>query len=222
MLRAGSILCSLAFVGCTSFVDVRSAEVHPGFQRDVGVTASTPPGDITSWFWSFECVDECEHSIVSPALALRYGFVSERGGRPYELGAGFSGMYPYATGYVQLTRAPGAFGVGARIGIPSSWQENALFARYDLTSGSTRVVFSPHFLLHYGGSPNGFNKGYFVAFAPALGVQMFADGGSPITASLIPVFGRSGRWRGVFAGTREYETTVFLVAGLSVTFQRER
>ncbi len=223
MLRAAAILCFLALGGCTSFVDVRSAEVHPGLQGDVGLTVSTPPGDLTAWFYSFECVDECNHAIVSPGVALRFGRVPQGGGRPFELGAGFSGMFPYAAGYVQLKRAPHAFGVGARIGIPSwGWQEHALFARYDLTSGSTRVVFSPHFLLHHGGSANGFNRGYFAAFAPAFGVQMFSDEGIPVTASLIPVFGKSGRWRGVFEGTRDYEWPVFLVAGLSLTFQRAR
>jgi hypothetical protein len=219
------ILCALCVAGCTSFVDVRSAEVFPGPQLDVGVTAATPPGDGPAWFWGFDCATECNHWIFGPHVSLRYGRVPDAGGRPYELGAGFSGTYPYVTGYVQLRRAPRPFGIGGRIGIPfGSWREDALFARYDLSGGANRVVFTPTLFLHSGSSPSGRIAGWFLAFAPALGVQINAGTDVPVTVSLTPVVGRSSRGRSTFTGQEVWEsaTAVFLVAGLSLTFQRGR
>ena len=216
----GSIFCSLGFMGCTSFADVRSAEVMPGGQLDVGVTMSTPAGDAASWFWSYDCASDCDRAIFSPNVAFRYGRVPEARGRPWELGAGTSGTFPYATGYLQLARGPRPFGVGARVGVPvGSWREDAVFARYDLSSGSTRFVLTPTIFLHSGNSPNGQQPGWFLALAPAFGVQHSFSGVSA-TGSLTPVVGRTRRGSLNF-GLRERWVTgnvAFLVAGVSLGF----
>jgi hypothetical protein len=215
------ILCSLGFLGCTSFADVRSAEVRPGLQVDGGITVSAPPGDAAAWFWTLDCASHCDHAIISPNVAIRHGRVPQSGGRPYELGAGISGMFPYATGYLQLARGPRPVGVGARVGIPfTTWREDAIFARYDLSSGSTRVVLAPTVFLHSGSSPNGGNRGWFLAFAPALGLQHERSGVS-VTTSLAPVLGHTKRSRSlgreVISGS-----AAFLVAGLSLSFAGAR
>ena len=126
------------------------------------------------------------------------------------------------TGYLQLARTR-PFGVGARVGFPfgSPRRAEALFARYDLSSGPARVVMVPTLFLQSGPSSNGTITGSFVAFAPALGIQLSAPEGDSFIASLTPVIGRYSH-KHELGPLRESGTSFFLVAALAVSFHDPR
>src|SRR6185369_6138080 len=141
--------------GCATFATVRSAEPYAGSSVALQASGSTPPGDLASWFWSFDCAERCNHSIVAGDLGYTYGWRPESGPRAVALGAGISGASPYVDGYVQLGGGPRPFGLGARLGVPGwSWRDHQLYARYDIPiAGETRVLLNPGVFLHEGQSP---------------------------------------------------------------------
>src|SRR5215207_6260716 len=100
----------LPFVsGCTSFATVRSAEVRPGTAGALQASASTPPGDVASWFWSYDCAEACDHPVPGGDVGLAYGW-PRRGGAA-ALGVGVNGLHPYVDAYLQLGAGRRPFGL---------------------------------------------------------------------------------------------------------------
>lgn len=215
-LGAWVVLGCLVSGGCTTFATVRSAEVSPGPRIDGALAVSTPPGDAAAWFWSFDCASDCDHVIFSPELSFSYGWDPESSGSPFEVGAGFSGTHPYLHGYYQLRSGPHPFGVGARIGIPTGWRENSIFARYDVILGpQARVLLTSSVFRHSGNSPNGMLPGTFTAFVQGVGFehQRFL---TPWMAFVV------GKVRRESYGERISGVSAFLVLGLNLTLWRRR
>jgi hypothetical protein len=164
-----------ALTGCTTFGTVRSAEVRPGLQGGAQVAATSAVGPIAGWFWADECDPaSCDRSVAGLDVNVAYGR-RPRTGRPFTLGAGVNGFYPYAEGYVELGtlgRAP--VGVGARLGIPFfNWSEHSVYGRVDVPlSRSARLLYNPGWMLHVGESPNGATKGTFNGLVQGLGVEL--------------------------------------------------
>lgn len=160
-----------AGAGCTSFATVRSAQVQPGGSFTVQGSLTTAPGDETGWFWSLDCAEDCSHPIASVDALYTYGSAGER---PYSLGAGVNGLYPYVEGYKQLNAdSARAYGVGARVGIPAiGWTNHQLYGRYDIGLGDgQRLLWNPGVFLHAGSSPNGQSRGHFLAMVQAVGME---------------------------------------------------
>jgi hypothetical protein len=211
-------LCTLALPACTAFSSVRSAEVVPGTTFDVGITATTPPGDAAAWFWSYDCASACDGAFAAVDVAFTRGHVPEGSGRPFEIGAGLSGFYPYAHGYVQLRRGPRPLGIGGRVALsPIGWHEAALLFRHDVPLGSrARLLVVPTLFSHWGNSPNGANPGRLVAFAQGLGVA-YRSGGVSLTPSALLVVGRVHRRS---YGAKITAHTLFGVFGFTARFGR--
>lgn len=185
-------LCASA-AGCTSFATVRSAEVSPGPSAVVQGSLASPPGDAAGWFWSLDCAQDCNHPIPGGDASFAYGHAGAS--RPFTLGVGLNGVYPYLEGYVQLSRSERyPAGVGARVGIPMlSWHQHQLYARVDVpVARDVTVLWNPGIVYHTGNSPNGENPGRFLGLVQAVGVQA---GSGPIR--LVPsagvVWGRASR-----------------------------
>ncbi len=213
------IIGASAAVGCASFSTVRSAVVSSGSAFTAQATVASPPGDAAAWFWSFDCEQRCDHAIAGGDLAYAYG----RGAtsrRPYTVGAGLNGTFPYVEGYLQLdTSRTRPFGVGVRGGLPvGGWMEHQVYARYDvkMTSG-VRLLWNPGVLYHTGHSPNGENPGTFVGVVQGFGAAV-GSGARVITPSVAVVWGRTARRSG--ATQIGPVSQVFGSAGLSVGFRR--
>jgi len=166
--------------GCTSFANVRSAEPNLGSSVSMQFSWSAPPGDVASWFWSFDCADRCNHPIMAADLGVTRGWRVNNGPRAVALGAGISGVNPYVDGYVKLVGGPRPFGVGARLGLPAfGWQENQVYARYDIpVNRDTRVLLNPGLFIHDGASPNGASTGSFLGYVQGVGLQFDGEYGS--------------------------------------------
>ena len=204
-------------VGCSGFTSVRSAEVVPGRSIDVGMTMATPPGEDAAWFWTYDCASSCDRSIPAVDVAFTLG-KAPAAGRPYEVGLGLSGFFPYAHGYVQLREGRYPFGVGGRAGVSlAGWLEAALFMRQDVPLGSnTRLLLSPGLFWHGGNSPNGANPGSFTAAAAGVGLE-HSFGSVSIAPTALLVAGRVDR--------TSYPTSIdgpaaFAVLGLTARFGR--
>lgn len=209
----------LVLPGCTAFTAVRSAEVVPGRSLDVGMTVATPPGDDAAWFWAFDCASECDHTIPAVDVGFTSGHVPEGSGRPFELGVGLSGFYPYAHAYVQLREGRRPFGVGGRVGVLplGSWFEGSLFGRQDVPLGRrTRLLLSPGVFWHGGSSPNRANPGRFIAATAGIGLE-HATGDVSIAPTVLLVAGRVDRSS---YGRPVESSTAFLVVGLTARFGR--
>jgi len=206
---------------CTSFATVRSAEVHPGPSTALHVSVSTPPGDVAGWFWSFECVQACDHQVIGGDLGLTYGFAPDGGGRPIAIGVGTNGTFPYLDAYVQLGAGRRPFGMGARIGLPAtSWSEHQLYARYDVPlGGTTRLLLNPAVFLHEGRAPNGESPGSFIGFVQGVGLLLEGERMS-LTPALALVAGRAQR--NSYGQPYGPVGSVFGTASLGVTFHRRR
>jgi hypothetical protein len=163
-----------AVAGCASFGPVRPAEVTAGPSATGRVSLAAPPGDDAAWLWSFFCAQDCNRSILGYELDYIHGFVPEGGGRPFEVGAGISGIYPFVHGYMQLGVGERPWGVGARVGVPvTGWHQHQLYARHDLAlAGGNRLILNPALFLHTGNSPNGENSGTFIALVPSVGLEI--------------------------------------------------
>ena len=166
-------LLPLLASACTTFGSVRSASVSPGVSFDVAASVSTPPGDAAAWFWSWDCVDVCDHPVVGGDVGATYGWRPESG-LSHAVSAGWNGEYPYVDGYLQLSSGERPFGIGVRGGLPvTSWREHQLYARYDVPLGArARLLVDPAILLHEGASPNGEVRGHFLGLVQGLGVQV--------------------------------------------------
>lgn len=59
---------------------------------------ASPPGDDAAWFWSFDCAQNCDHLIPGGDFVFAY-VPRTPASRPYSIGIGLNGVYPYAEGY---------------------------------------------------------------------------------------------------------------------------
>lgn len=208
-----------ALAGCTTFANVRSADVRPGPSLGVQASASTNPGDGAGWFWAYDCATACGRPVVGGDVGVTYGWRPRGGARAASVGAGVSGAYPYVDGYVQLAAGRRPFGVGARLGPPAtSWREHQVYARQDVPLGrATRLLLNPGVFLHEGRAPNGENPGRFLGFVQGIGV-LFDGERASWTPAVALVAGRAER---TSFGRREGPTTsVFATASLGVTLHR--
>jgi len=208
-------------IGCTTFATVRSAEPYPGTSVSLQASASTPPGDLASWFWSFDCAEACNHSIVGGDLGVTYGWQLGGGPRAMTIGAGINGLSPYVDGYMQLAAGPRPFGLGARLGLPAlSWNEHEIYARYDIPiAKESRLLLNPGVFLHQGRSPNGASSGSFLGFVQGVGLQIEGEYVS-WTPAVAVVAGQSRRDR---YGNRDGPvSSVFATASMGVTLHRRR
>src|SRR5688572_3595731 len=128
--------------GCTSLSTVRSADVMPGLSAAVQASASTKPGDAIGWFFH-DCA-RCNNRIFSGDVGLAYGSRRDDGARPFAIGLGISGIYPYADGYLQLDTGRTPRGMGARIAYLPRWVQSQLYGRFDVPIGDrTRLLLNP-------------------------------------------------------------------------------
>jgi hypothetical protein len=216
MVAAPSLLS-----GCATFATVRSAEPYVGSSVALQVSGSTPPGDLASWIWSFDCADRCNHSIVGGDLGFTYGWRPDHGPRAMAIGAGISGVSPYVDGYVQLAGGPRPFGVGARLGLPAlSWHDHQLYARYDIPiNHESRLLLNPGVFLSEGHSPNGQSSASFLGVVQGVGLQIEGEYVS-WTPAVAVVAGQSRRDR---YGSRDGPTSsVFATASLGMALHRRR
>lgn len=185
---------ALPLAACTSFSTVRSAEVRPGVGAMATASLSGRVGAETGWFYSFDCADACDRQVPGLDAAVTYGWLRALGARPATLALGTSGPHPYVDGYLQLGAGAVPFGVGARVGLPvTGWAEHQLYGRADLRLGAaTRLLLNPALFVHHGHSPNGENRGSFVAFAQGVGLEIDA-GRVAFTPAVALVAGRSER-----------------------------
>lgn len=205
---------------CTSFATVRSAEVLPGPSVAIQASASTPPGDVAGWFWSYECAQNCDHPVIGSDAGWTYGWPRSGGVGAFALGVGLSGVIPYVDGYVQLGAGRQPFGVGARLGPMTSWREHQLYGRYDVRLGrSARLLLNPAVFLHEGRSPNGENPGSFLAFVQGVGLLLEGDRVS-WTPAVALVAGRAKR--NSYGQQYGPVRSVFGAASIGVTFHRGR
>jgi hypothetical protein len=207
--------------GCTSFATVRSAEVQPGTAGSLQASASTRPGDLAGWFWSFDCAQACDHPVLGGDVGLTYGWPRNGGAGAFALGVGLSGTHPYVDGYLQLGAGRQPFGLGMRVGPPlTSWREHQLYARYDVRlGGTTRLLLNPALFLHEGRSPNGENPGTFLAFVQGVGLLLEGERVS-WTPAVALVAGRAQRTS--YGQQYGPVASVFGTASLGLTFHRWR
>jgi hypothetical protein len=202
---------------CTTFATVRSARVHPGASAAVHVSGSTRPGAETGWFWSYDqdCAEGCDHPVVGGDVGVTYGW-TPAGRRPFALGLGLAGVHPYVDGYAQLDDGARPYGVGARLGLPvGGWREHQLYGRYDVPlARRARVLLNPALFLHEGASPNGQNRGTFVAFVQGAGLLLEGNGVS-LTPSVALVLGRASR--SSYGSRRIPVGAAFATASLGIT-----
>lgn len=212
----------IGFAGCTSFSNVRSAEVQPGPSVGIHASVSTPPGPEAGWFWSYDCAEACDHPVVGADIGFTHGWLGGRfGSYPVTLGAGLNGTHPYAEGFVQTAEGARPFGLGARLGLPlSGWYEHQIYARYDVRLGpSTRLLVNPAVFVHHGRSPNGENPGSFIAFVQGVGFLMERERVSIVPGASL-VVGQAER----NSYGRRYgpAMSVFGTASLGITLRRRK
>lgn len=206
---------------CTSFATVRSAEVIAGPSVAIQASASTPPGDVAGWFWSYECVEVCDHPVVGGDAGLTYGWPRGGGVGAFAVGVGLSGVFPYVDGYTQIGAGRQPFGIGARLGLPlTSWREHQVYGRYDVRLGrSSRLLLNPAVFLHEGRSPNGASPGSFLAFVQGVGFLLEGERVS-WTPTIALVAGRARR--NSYGQQYGPARSVFGTASIGVTFHRAR
>lgn len=204
--------------GCTSFATVRSAEVRPGPSAMLQASASTRPGDVAAWFWSYDCAQFCDRPVVGGDGGFTYGRSRASGAGALALGVGVNGMHPYVDGYLQLAGGSQPFGLGVRVGPPvTSWREHQLYARYDVRAGGRRLLLNPALFIHEGRSPNGENPGSFIGFVQGVGLLLEGEHYSWAPAVAL-VAGRAQR---TSSGQRYGPVwSMFGTASLGLTFHR--
>lgn len=213
------LMAGVTTSGCTSFATVRSARVHPGSSLTLQGSISSPPGDDVGWFYSLECAEGCDHSVLSPDVSWTYGSVEDS---PYSIGVGVNGfLFPYVDVYSQIGGDTArAFGVGARLGVPvTGWGNHQVYARVDVPmENGARLLWNPALFAHFGNSPNGENPGHFFALVNGLGLEQPGARATWVPAVALVV----GRGERESYGNRHTFTTVFGTASLSVTLHRRR
>ena len=211
-----ALLASLA--ACTSFTNVRSADVRPGNLIGAQISYATSPGDAAGWQFgnNFDCAENCGGGILGGELGYARGFVPDSS-RPFTLGVGLGGILPYAEGYVQLDRSSHPYGVGLRIAAPlAGFSRAQLYGRYDIPLQPGRLLlWNPGIL--YSSITNVSSDASFLGLVNGFGMEL-RDGGNTFTPSLAIVVARARHGRGYFA---EGPTlSGFVTAGLSVSVGR--
>jgi hypothetical protein len=205
-------------LGCTSFATVRSADVRPGPAFSVQASAAPSPGPVAGWLWSFDCAEDCDHTVPGLDLTFAYGQRKDNE-TPYSIGLGSNSLFPFAEAYVQLRdgeRFP--FGLGARVGIPlgPGW-ENQLYARLDVPiTRNARLLWNPGVFHNSTSSPNGANHGSFVGRVQGFGLELGA-GVLTLTPSVAIVWGRAEYTNPELHGP---ENRIFGMGALSLTLGR--
>lgn len=216
---AGSAVLTCVATACTSFSTVRSAQVSRASSFTMQASAASSPGELAGWFWSFDCVQNCGHPVGGLDLAYASGRDTESA-RPYSLGGGVNGLYPYVEAYIQLdTTHTRPFGIGARLGFPvSGWSEHQLYVRRDFhVRDNMRLLWNPGLVIHFGNSPNGQNPGTFLGIAQGFGAELGTKQ-TVFTPSVALVYGRTSR-SGGFDFQNGTESKVFATAAMSMTFR---
>ena len=220
--RLFRLIAAALLSACTTFSNVRSADVEPGPSMALQVAATTSVGPETGWFWAFDCAQNCGHAIPGADFTFTYGLSDGAFARhPVAFGGGVNGTYPYIEGYLQLSRAENPFGVGARVGIPAeSWNEHEIYLRQDIRlGGSARLLINPEVFIHHGRAPNGASPGSFVGFVQGLGILLDGERVSYVPAVSI-VVGRAER--NSYGQKFGPERSVFGTASVSVTVHRRK
>lgn len=206
--------------GCTSFATVRSAEIQPGPSVAIQASASTPPGDVAYWFWSYDCAQDCNYPVLGGDVGLTYGWARDEGSGAFALGVGLNGIHPYVDGYLQLGTGRRPFGVGARVGPLWNWREHQLYGRYDVPlSGTKRLLLNPALFIHEGRAANGQVPGSFIGFVQGIGLLLEGEHVT-WTPAVALVAGRAQR--NSYGEQFGPERSVFGAASLGVTFHRRR
>lgn len=215
------VLVIVAGSACTTFVPVRPGAAQDGTSVHIRMTMATPPGDDAAWFWSFWCAHECDRAVGGVEVDAGHG---TGGGQDtgWEFGGGFSGVFPYLRGHVELNGGERSVGVGGRFTLPvPNWRQDMAYVAYDLSSSDSKTeAYGTTTLFRHGGhSPNGVQRGSFWAIAQGFGFAI--DGFRP---ELALVIGRTRR--GALGGPTAFgygpyrettaSTTAFLVLGASV------
>ena len=214
------LLVVLALVpGCTSFTNVRSAQVRPGTSFDLQASFASDPGDAAGWLLgnNIDCAQRCGGGILGGEFGVARGFA--RQSLPFTLGAGVMGIMPYFEGYVQLAGGERPAGIGARIGIPvsSSRTMGQAYARFDLpVAGGRRLLWNPSLFYASGVTPVA--SASVTGLVNGVALQMGND--NTFTPSLAFVLARAQH---DFVSVREGPTvTRFVAAGLRVAFGRSK
>jgi hypothetical protein len=198
---------------CTSLATVRSADVMPGLSATVQASTSTKPGDAIGWFFH-DCA-RCNSRIVSGDVGVTYGSRHGDETRPFAIGFGISGIYPYADGYLQLDTGPTPSGVGVRVAYLPRWVQSQLYGRFDLpVSDGTRLLLNPAIFVQTGTSPNHRNPGTFLAVVQGIGLLVESEYVSFTPG--VAVIAATGSHEG------ESGARVFGTASLAVTVHRRR
>lgn len=210
----------LAFLpACTSFANVRSAQVRPGTWIDLQSSFASSPGDAAGWLLgnNIDCTQRCRGGILGGELGVAYGFA--RQSLPFTLGAGVSGLMPYAEGYVQVKSGESPAGVGARIGFPVSTARmtGEAYARFDFpVAGGRRLLWNPAVFHASGVTPAASAR--VTGLVNGVGLEM--GDGDTFTPSLAFVVARAEH---DFGRLREGPAvTTFAVAGVRVALGRRK
>ena len=177
---------------CTAFSNVRSAVVTPGPTTTFQMSVAPSPGDNAAWLWDFDCQENCNYAIVAPdvVVAVGRGTTSRR---PFSVGGGLNGVFPYAEGYLQLdTSSHRPFGVGARVAAPLGGSTGyQLYGRLDIPlNANSRILWNPGII--YTGNHGGSTNDHFLGLVQAVGLEKGA-GPRVFTSSVSLVWGRSAR-----------------------------
>jgi hypothetical protein len=188
----------------------------------VQASITTPPGDEASWFYSFDCASACNHPIAAGEVGVAFGRVPSTPdrGTPFTLGIGLNGFFPYAEGYVQLSRSAAApYGVGARVSVFGNWRQQQIYARVNKPlRPDVTMLWNPGVLVHQGRSPNGENPGSILALVNGLGLEL-GSGSTALTPSIAVVLSHSqhDNWN----GQSTPETRLFATAAIGLAFRRD-
>jgi hypothetical protein len=222
LLRRVALLFLALSGACASFSTVRPAVVSPGPSLIAQASLSTPAGDAASWFYSYECASECSQQIATGELGLAFGRIPSPsgGGKPFTLGVGLNGFYPYAEGYLQLGRsADRPYGVGARVSVLGSWRQHQLYARVDRAiAPDVKLLWNPAILVHSGNSPNGANPGSIHALVNGFGLEL-GTGNVAFIPSISIVASRAQH--SSYGREMEREQRVFATGSMGVILRRD-
>jgi hypothetical protein len=217
--RFSAPLLAISLSACTTFGAVRSAEVSPGPFGHAAATVSGPMNDVSGWFWSFDCAQDCAGLAAGVDASAGYGVANLGRGPALALAVGSSGTHPYLDGYAQLGRGRVPFGVGARAGM-GGWREHSIYGRLDVPLGpEVRLLLNPALFVHEGASPNGEMTGSFVGFVQGIGFE-FEAGALSVTPAGSLVVGR-GRYEG-YRQTHGPTWNVFPTASLGLSLREPR
>ena len=221
MLRrmfAADVLAGCAAVciaGCTTFSSVRPAAVIEGPVLSAQASVTTPPGDLVGWIWSFDCAEDCSHSIAGVDVNFMHG---TRGtdGNSYQIGGGLIlPVMPYFEAYVQRGAA---HGIGGRLGLPLyGWSEQRVYYRADVGQGNKVLTTTSQLFYSGGSSSNGQSRARMVGVFQTIGI---VDRDANLTIvpalSLAAAHVSRNRW-----GERDDGWSVFAIASMTVLLHRK-